>query len=103
MTTARNGHHGDDVRGLLELGQIVATRGALEAMERAGENPARYLARHERGDWGEVGEEDWQENQLSVAKGFRILSAYTTGAGDRIWIITEADRSVTTILLPEEY
>ena len=55
------------------------------------------------GDWGEVPEEDKRENEFSVQQGFRILSAYTTSAGERIWIITEADRSATTILLPDEY
>jgi len=58
------------------------------------------LARHVRGDWGEVGDEDWRENDFSVANGLRILSAYTIGAGDKLWIITEADRSATTLLLP---
>lgn len=103
MTTTGNGHRSSGTHTLLELGRIVATPGALEALERAGEDPAQYLARHERGDWGEVGEEDWQENEFSVANGFRILSAYTTGAGDKLWIITEADRSATTILLPSDY
>ena len=55
------------------------------------------------GDWGEVPEEDKQENEFSVEHGFRILSAYTTSAGDRIWILTEADRSATTTMLPSEY
>lgn len=58
------------------------------------------MARHVRGDWGEVGDEDWRENDFSVANGLRILSAYTIGAGDKLWIITEADRSATTLLLP---
>lgn len=87
----------------VELGQIVATPGALRALEEAHERPDTYLARHETGDWGEVDAADWQENELSVRKGFRILSAYTLATGVKIWIITEADRSATTILLPEEY
>ncbi len=87
----------------LELGQIVATPGALQAMNEAGEVPLTFLARHEAGDWGEVDPEDWQENELSVREGFRILSAYKLSTGVKIWIITEADRSATTILLPEEY
>ena len=88
----------------LELGQIVSTPGALQALVDADQAPAEFLARHEAGDWGEVGAEDWQENELSVRDGFRILSAYTLGkTGVKIWIITEADRSATTILLPEEY
>ncbi len=87
----------------LELGFVVATPGALQALEDAHERSEVLLARHEAGDWGEVGAEDWEENELSVREGFRILSAYTLSTGVKIWIITEADRSATTILLPEEY
>ena len=85
------------------LGRIVATRGALRALQEAGQAPAEFLDRHVNGDWGEVDDEDKQENEFSVQHGFRILSAYTTSAGDKLWIITEADRSATTILLPDEY
>lgn len=85
------------------LGRVVATPGALRALERAEQLPAEFLDRHVNGDWGEVPEEDKQENEFSVEHGFRILSAYTTSAGETIWIITEADRSYTTILLPSEY
>jgi hypothetical protein len=88
---------------LFPLGQIVATPGALEALERAGQLPAEFLNRHVHGDWGELPEADKRENDLSVQQGFRILSAYTTSAGETIWIITEADRSTTTFLLPDEY
>jgi len=84
-------------------GQVVATPGALQALEKAEQLPAAFLDRHVNGDWGEVPEADKQENAWSVAQGFRILSAYTTSAGDRIWILTEADRSATTIVLPDEY
>jgi len=85
------------------LGHTVMTRGAQAALERAGEDPLTYLSRHAFGDWGDVCEEDWQENELSLEKGFRLLSAYHTSAGDKLWIITEWDRSATTILLPDEY
>ena len=85
------------------LGQIVATPGALDAFTEAGEEPVTYLARHAAGDWGEVCEEDAKENEFSLEKGFRILSAYTLNTGVRIWIITEANRSATTLLRPEEY
>jgi hypothetical protein len=88
---------------LFELGRTVATPGALQALEAAGQQPAQFLDRHASGDWGEVNDEDKRENDFSVREGFRILSAYTTSAGEKIWIITEADRSATTILLPEEY
>jgi hypothetical protein len=82
---------------------VVATPGALSALEKAEQAPDVFLDRHVNGDWGEVTDADKQENELSVEQGFRILSAYTTSAGDRIWVLTEADRSATIILLPEEY
>lgn len=85
------------------LGQVVATPGALRALEESNQLPFEFLARHQSGDWGEVCDEDRAENELSVEKGFRILSAYRTSSEVRIWVITEADRSATTILLPEEY
>ena len=85
------------------LGRVVATPAALSALEKAEQHPAEFLDRHVSGDWGEVPEADKQENEVSVEQGFRILSAYTTSAGDRIWVLTEADRSVTSILLPSEY
>ena len=86
-----------------QLGQIVATPGALAAFEEAGEEPVTYLARHLAGDWGEVCEEDAKENDFSVENGYRILSAYTLKNGTKIWVLTEADRSSTCILLPSEY
>lgn len=87
----------------LELGVVVATPGALRALEAAGQSADEFLARHVLGDWGEVGEADRDENELSLREGFRIMSAYTLRTGVKIWIITEADRSATTLLLPEEY
>jgi hypothetical protein len=85
------------------LGQTVMTQGAATAFTTTGDHPFSFLARHVYGDWGEISEEDAAENEISVTQGFRVLSAYTLSDGTRIWIITEADRSVTTILLPEEY
>ena len=85
------------------LGRVVATPGALSALEKAEQAPDVFLDRHVNGDWGEVPEEDKQENELAVEQGLRILSAYTTSADDRIWILTEADRSATILMLPEEY
>jgi len=86
-----------------DLGQLVATPGALAALEKTGQNAMEFLSRHVRGDWGELPDEDKTENRLSLEKGFRLLSSYRTAANDKLWVITEADRSVTTILLPEEY
>ena len=88
---------------IFPLGRIVATPGALRALERANQSAAFFLARHAGGDWGEVDQEDVRENEYSVAHGFRLLSNYTTAAGEKLWIITEADRSSTTLLLPDEY
>jgi hypothetical protein len=88
---------------LFDLGQVVATPGALAALERAHQAPGEFLARHVSGDWGEVPREDKTENEFSLLNDTRILSAYRTKLGERLWILTEADRSVTTILLPEEY
>ncbi|HTS09593.1 MAG TPA: hypothetical protein VMP68_28770 [Candidatus Eisenbacteria bacterium] len=88
---------------LFDLGQLVATPGALAALEKTGQNALEFLARHVSGDWGELPREDKDENQLSLEKGFRLLSSYRTSSGDKIWVITEADRSHTTLLLPEEY
>ena len=81
---------------------IVATPGALAALEKAGQQASEFLARHLVGDWGTVDAEDRQANEDAVKIGERILSAYVTKAGERIWVITEADRSSTCVLLPEE-
>jgi hypothetical protein len=85
------------------LGQVVATPGALDALDRAGQDSWEFLRRHASGDWGDISEADRKENELSLREGFRLLSAYTLADGTRIWIITEAGRSSTCILLPEEY
>jgi hypothetical protein len=88
---------------LFELGRLVATPGALAALEQAGQTPREFLRRHQTGDWGELNDADKRENELSLKQGYRILSAYRTASDVRLWVITEADRSATTILLPEEY
>ena len=88
---------------LFDLGQLVATPGALAALEKTGQNAMEFLSRHATGDWGDLPKEDKDENQLSLEKGFRLLSSYRTSAGDKIWVITESDRAHTTLLLPEEY
>ncbi len=89
--------------GLFAVGELVSTQGALMALLRAGQSPVQFLERHVCGDWGDLCAEDVAENEYAVAHGLRILSSYTTSAGDRIWLITEADRSATTFLLPDEY
>jgi len=81
----------------------VATPGALAALEEAGQTPIDVLCGHSVGDWGDLDEHDRQENEFSLRRGFRLLSAYTLNNGTRIWIITEAGRSATTLLLPSEY
>jgi hypothetical protein len=88
---------------LFPLGQTVATPGALEALERNQQLPTDFLQRHQNGDWGELEDEDRKENDVSLREGFRILSAYHLKDKTKIWLITEADRSATTVLLPEEY
>jgi len=90
----------------IPLGQLLMTRGVND---RAADDTefAKFvtesLKRHAKGDWGDMGQEDKQENELSLKKGFRLLSAYERDGLPKIWIITEADRSVTTILFPDEY
>ena len=90
-------------KSLFPLGDVLATPGVLDALQASGESPLTFLARHAQGDWGEVPPEDAKENDFSVINGFRILSAYQTVRGVHLWVITEADRSYTTILLPSEY
>ena len=86
---------------LFNPGTIVATPGALELAEQ-GVNLLAYLQRHLKSDWGELCPEDKAENNLSLRCGYRLLSSYETPLG-KLWIITEADRSATTFLLPDEY
>ena len=86
----------------LPLGKVVATPGALKLLLEAGGHPFDLLARHATGDWGELCAFDRRQNEIALREGLRVLSSYEVPAG-RVWIITEADRSITTILLPEEY
>jgi hypothetical protein len=85
------------------MGKIVATPGALLTLDRTGELASKFLSRHSRGDWGTVNEEDWKANDDALIQGTRLLSAYKLNDDTVIWIITESDRSVTTLLLAEEY
>jgi hypothetical protein len=88
---------------LFNLGQIVATPGALQALEDAGQMPHEFLQRHVTGDWSEMVEEDQEENRNSVEHGNRVFSSYKLSTDQKLWVITEWDRSVTTLLLPDEY
>lgn len=87
---------------LLSLGAIVATGGALDLLDRNGINATTYLTRHQCGDFGTICPDDAQENMTAIKYRLRVLSAYDVGT-ERLWVITEADRSSTTLLLPSEY
>lgn len=98
----------DTIKPQFSLGRVVATPGAVEALEKSEQSPSEFLDRHVRGDWGIVCEEDAELNDLSLQDGSRILSAYKLSNGTKIWVITDAandlgQREVTTILLPSEY
>jgi hypothetical protein len=88
---------------LFPLGQVVATPGALAALERSGQQPDAFLDRHVVGDWGNVCDDDKKLNDAALKDGTRVLSSYKTTADETIWIVTEADRGSTTLLLPDEY
>jgi hypothetical protein len=89
---------------LFKLGKVVATPGALRAIEENGVDMWSLLNRHVNGDWGCIPEEDARENQISVENGYRVMSSFPLNdRGDKLWIITEADRSSTCLLLPDEY
>ena len=88
---------------LFKLGQVVATPGANESLATAQTSAWELLSRHVAGDFGDVDAEDWQANLDAINGDARILSAYTLTTGDRLWVITEADRSSSCILRPDEY
>ncbi len=90
-----------DIARRLKLGRVVATPGALEVL--TADEIRSALDRHIRGDWGDLGDEDKRENDFAFGRSLRILSAYHAVSGVKFWIITEADRSATTVLLPDEY
>ena len=87
--------------GAFPLGRVVATPEAFKLLKETGD-PHLLLVRHRSGDWGDLDDYDHKENELALKHGWRIVSSYLVGE-KAIWVITEADRSVTTILLPEEY
>ena len=91
-----------------DLGRLLATPGALAALEASGQRPIQFISRHAQRDWGQVCAEDGQLNDAALVDGSRLLSAYKTSTGTKLWIITEgaddnSNRAATTILLPEEY
>ena len=88
---------------LFQLGEVVATPGAIAAMQHHHVTPQQLLQRHVSGDWGSVPPEDAKANDFAVENGERILSSYRIGEYTRVWVMTEWDRSVTTLLLPSEY
>jgi len=89
---------------LFQLGRVVATTDAIAALEKANESAMPFIQRHHHGDWGNLCDDDKKINNKGLKLGNRLLSTYTLEAtGQEIWVITEADRSVTTILLPENY
>ena len=88
---------------LFHLGKLVATPGALDLINRLGLSPFDFLSRHCQGDWGDLDADDIKANQCALRHGLRLLSSYRINAQEKLWIITEADRSVTTLLLPEDF
>lgn len=112
MMIESSSHLPPSAKARFELGQLCYTPGAQAALQRYQVSPFQLLARHVAGDWGDVCAEDAEANEDALREGSRLLSSYTLAPPDReseemtpvkVWVITEADRSVTTILLPEDY
>ena len=95
-----NGHPDEP---LFRLGTLVATPGALALLREFALAPIDFLIRHRHGDWGDLVEHDIEANRIALRRSRRLLSSYDLGGGKKLWVITEADRSSTTLLLPEEY
>src|SRR5215211_6768532 len=93
----------DQIQPKFELGALVATPGALELLQTAGKQPLDYIIRHLTGDWGDLDEHDRLVNEQALEHGGRLLSSYIVTGDQRLWLITESDRSATTLLLPQEY
>jgi len=93
----------NDNKPRFPLGQIVATPAALDVLQRHGRTPLEFITRHHQGDWGDLCEEDRNANETALNDGSRLFSAYKLSEDDRIWIITEADRSSTCVLTPDCY
>jgi hypothetical protein len=103
MQTPTTGAARPPIAPRFPLGRLVATPGALAAFVAVGTTPLPYLSRHAAGEWGAVDQDDQRANDHALRDGERLFSAYTLPNGTRVWIITEWDRSLTTVLLPEEY
>ena len=91
----------ETTKAKFNLGQLLITSTAQDALHH--EDVLIALSRHIQGDWGDVGQEDWEENEFSLDKYLRLFSVYHDRAGTKFWIITEASREATTVLLPEDY
>ncbi|MDO9107133.1 MAG: type I restriction endonuclease subunit M [Methylovulum sp.] len=102
-STAESAHETTASKLLFDPGQVVATPGALEAMQKNQCLSLDLLLRHLTGDWGTIPKEDAKANRQALKEGSRLMSSYPLDDGARVWVITEADRSSTTFLLPEEY
>ncbi len=88
---------------LFSLGHIVFTPGAVALLEVQNRTPLEFFYRHQIGDWGDLGEEDWQRNEFALLNEERLFSSYHFNDGEQVWVITERDRSFTTLLRPDEY
>ena len=90
-------------KSLFPLGSVVATPAALELLEENGQTPSEFISKHHSGQWGNLCDEDRQTNDAALKDGSRIFSSYNLNDGQKIWVITEADRASTCVLLPSEY
>lgn len=102
MSQAKTNKSRSNDKPLFALGQVVATPGALDLLDKTATDGFLLMHRHQNGDWGVVPPEDAEANEDALRTGSRILSSYLLDT-EKLWIITEADRSVTTLLLPSEY
>jgi hypothetical protein len=93
----------EDPRPRFALGGMRITPFATDALQKSGDNVALLIRRHMSGDWGDLDDYDKTQNDEGVERGLRILSSYTLSSGDRLWVITEGDRSATTVMTPDEY
>ena len=91
------------IESKFDFGRVVATTTLANYCEKKGFSILPYLVRHANGDWGDVCKEDWKSNDEALKNGLRLLSEYKLPDDRRIWIITEWDRSATTLLFPEDY